>query len=55
MEDCKAQPADYKCINCGTYNYHNKKTKTNENHSSLDRKCPSVMAIIEKYKRNTEY
>jgi hypothetical protein len=55
LKECKAQPAEYKCINCRTYNHHNKNTKTNENHSSLDRKCPSMMAIIEKYKRNTEY
>jgi hypothetical protein len=55
LKDCKAQPADFKCINCLTYNHHNKNTKINENHSSLDRKCPSMQAIIEKYKRNTDY
>jgi hypothetical protein len=55
MKDCTAQPADYKCINCLTYNHHNKNTKTNEKHSSLDKKCPSMLAIIAKYKRNTEY
>ena len=55
LKDCKAQPADFKCINCRTYNHHNKNTKINENHSSLDRKCPSMLAIIEKYKRNTDY
>ena len=27
QKDCKAQPADFKCINCRTYNYHNKNTK----------------------------
>jgi hypothetical protein len=55
LKECKAQPAEFKCINCQTYNYHNKHTKINENHSSLDRKCPSMMAIIEKYKKNTDY
>ena len=34
-----------------TYNHHNKNTKINENHSSLDRKSPSMLAITEKYKR----
>jgi hypothetical protein len=38
-----------------TYNHHNKNTKVKEIHSSLDRKCPSMLAIIEKYKRNTDY
>jgi len=55
LKDCKAQPAEFKCINCRTYNHHNKNTKINENHSSLDRKCPSMLAIIEKYKRNMDY
>jgi hypothetical protein len=55
LKDCKAQPVDFKCINCWTYNHHNKNTKIKENHSALDRKCPSMQAIIEKYKRNTDY
>jgi hypothetical protein len=55
LKDCKAQSADLKCINCRAYNYHNKNTKINENHSSMDRKCPSMLAIIEKYKKNTDY
>jgi len=55
LKDCKAQPAEFKCINCRMYNHHNKNAELNENHSSLDRKCPSLLAIIEKYKRNTDY
>ena len=55
LKDCNAQPTEFKCINCQTYNFHHKNTKIDENHSSLDRKCPSMIAIIEKYKRNTDY
>ena len=29
LKDCKAQPADFKCINCRTYNHHNINTKVN--------------------------
>jgi hypothetical protein len=38
-----------------TYNTYNKDRKTNENHSSLDRNCPSLQAMIVKYKQNTNY
>jgi hypothetical protein len=55
LKECKAQPEDFKCINCQSYNQHNKNAKINENHSSLDRQCPSMLAVIERYKRNTEY
>jgi hypothetical protein len=55
LKDCKAQPVDFKCIKCWTYNHHNKNTKINENYTALDKKCPSMQAIIEKYKRKTDY
>jgi len=55
LKECKAQPTEYKCINCRSYNHHSRNTKINENHFSLDRNCPSMKAIIEKYKKNTEY
>jgi len=55
LTECKAEPTEYKCINCRSYNHHSRNTKINENHSSLDRNCPSMKAIIEKYKKNTEY
>jgi hypothetical protein len=52
LKDCKAHPVDHKCIKRRRYNHNNKNTKTNENHTSLDRKCPSMLAIIEKYKKH---
>ena len=55
LKECTAPRNEYKCINCVTYNTYNKDRETNENHSSLDRHCPSLQAIIEKYKQNTNY
>jgi hypothetical protein len=44
-----------KCINCATFNIHNKDRITNENHSSLDWNCASLQAMIVKYRQNTNY
>jgi len=55
LKECTVQPADYKCINCQTFNTHNKKAKISENHSSLDRNCPSLQAVLEKCRQNTDY
>jgi len=55
LKECTAQPADYKCTNCQTFNTHNKNAKISENHSSLDKNCPSLHAVLEKNKQNTDY
>jgi hypothetical protein len=55
LKECTATKADYKCVNCTTYNQHNHTTQNDTAHSSLDRKCPSLRAVLEKYKRNTAY
>ena len=55
LKDCTANPADYKCTNCATYNMHNKNTRICDKHSSLDRNCPSLQAVLERYRQNTEY
>jgi len=31
-----------RCTNCMTYNKYNQNRSINEDHSSLDRKCPSM-------------
>jgi len=54
LKECTAQPADYKCTNCQTFNTHNN-AKISENHSSLDRNCPSLLTVLEKYRQNTDY
>ena len=55
LKDCTATQAEYKCVNCATYNKHNNTTQNDTAHSSLDRKCPSLYAVLERYKRNTAY
>ena len=54
LRDCTEDPRSYKCVNCISYSiYHPNKNCTN--HSSLDKKCPSLLAILEKYRQNTDY
>jgi len=55
LKECTTSRPEYKCINCATYNTYNKDRKTNENHSSIDRNCPSLQAMIVKYRQNTNY
>jgi len=38
-----------------TYNKYNQNRSINEDNSLLDRKCPSMQAIIAKYKQKTDY
>jgi hypothetical protein len=55
MKECSAQPKDYKCVNCQIFNMHNRNAKICENHSSKDKNCPSLRAVLNKYRKNTEY
>jgi hypothetical protein len=55
LKDCSASSEDYKCINCHTFNTHNKGAKISDNHSALDRNCPSLQAVLDKYRQNTDY
>jgi hypothetical protein len=48
LKDCPVNPHSYKCVNCLNFNKHNKSASINDNHSALDRKCPSLKAILEK-------
>jgi len=54
-KECTASSKAYKCINCLTYNKHNQNKNICDNHSSLDKKYPSLQAILEKYRQNTDY
>jgi len=45
---------EYKCINCLSYNKHNQNTIC-VNHTSLDKYWPSLHAILEKHRKNTDY
>jgi len=55
LKECSAEPRSYKCINCATYNKYNPNKTVCTNHSSLDKKCPSLQAIMERYRKNTDY
>jgi hypothetical protein len=55
LKDCTANKEEYKCINCIVHNHHSRTTKNDTSHSSLDRNCPSLGALLEKYGRNTAY
>lgn len=55
LKACTSDSKTYTCINCVNYNTYNPTKNISVNHSSLDRKCPSMHAVIEKYRLNTEY
>jgi hypothetical protein len=55
LKECKAPADQYKCINCMTYNRYSKADKICDNHSSLHMNCPSMQAVLVKYKLNTYY
>lgn len=55
IKACTAPPCDYKCVNCINYNKYNGSAKVRENHSSMDKNCPSLHAVIQEHKINTEY
>lgn len=46
---------DMKCINCTNWNKYNKNDQINEQHSAMDRNCPSLHAAIQKRKQNIDY
>jgi len=55
LKECTAPASEHKCINCITYNRYNKNEKMDENHSALRKDCPSLQAVLTKYRRNIDY
>jgi hypothetical protein len=55
LKECTATKSEHKCINCMIYNKYHQTNQTDTAHSSLDKKCPSLLAVLEKYKQNTDY
>ena len=49
LKECRSPAEQCKCINCLTYNQYSKADKVSENHSSLDKNCPSMHAVLAKY------
>ena len=48
LKECKGDPTTFKCTNCENYKTHNPTKNISVNHSALDRKCPSLHAVLEK-------
>ena len=55
LRECTTSQNEYKCINCVTYNKYNRSNTICTNHSSLDKNCPSLQALLMKHKQNTDY
>jgi hypothetical protein len=55
LKECAATNLEHKCINCLVYKKHHPTQEIDTAHSSLDKKCPSLIAVLEKYKQNTDY
>jgi len=55
LKECTAPAAHYKCINCVAFNRYTKEEKISECHSSQDKNCPSLQAVLAKYRLNTDY
>jgi hypothetical protein len=55
MKECTAAISEQKCINCMDYNKHSKERKINENHSAMSKACPSLQAVLKRYRENIQY
>jgi len=55
LKECTTPASEHKYINCITYNRYNKNEKIDENHPALRKDCPSLPAVLTKYRRNINY
>ena len=55
LRDCTASPQEYKFVNCITFTKFNPTKPVCSNHSSLDKKCSSLQALLKKCRQNTDY
>ena len=55
MKECTASTSEHKCINCTIYNSYTKNEKIRVNRSALSKECPSLQAVLKKYRNNIEY
>lgn len=55
LAECRASTSELNCINCISFNNYNQQNPVNINHSSLDKNCPSLIAVIRKFKQNIDY
>ncbi|PSN57598.1 hypothetical protein C0J52_00501 [Blattella germanica] len=55
LQDCTTPQDGHKCINCIIYHKYTKTEKVCVNHSSLNKNCSSLQAVLNKYRQNTDY
>ena len=55
LKKCTATPMECKFINCLTYNKYNQNKRICDKNTSLDKNCPSLETVLEKYRQNTGY
>ena len=55
LKECRATKSEHKNINCLICNKHHQNSQIDTAHSSLNENCPSLLAVLEKYKQNTHY
>ena len=55
LKECTTPKSGHQCINCQGYNRHHADNQVDTAHSSLDKECPSRLAVLEKYRQNTDY
>ena len=55
IKDCNATRDEHRCIKCTIYNKFNQSKKVHEAHTTLDRKCPSMQTMLEKYRQNIAF
>jgi len=52
MKECTAETNEHKCINCISYHRHQRGEKISEDHTALNKNCPSLQAVLTKYRKN---
>ena len=55
IKQCTASPTEHKRNNCMVYKKQNPTTQIDTAHASLEKRCPSLIAVLEKYKKNIDY
>jgi len=54
LKECTSTKSEYKCVICLKYNKHNQTSQIDNAHSSRDKNSQGLLAVIEKYKQNTD-
>jgi len=55
LKESKSGKNNVKCINCENYKKYIPTSNINVCHTAIDRNCPSLKAILQKQRLNTEY